>query len=351
MIRRSVLVAVAAFVLSLLVHMLGLSLGSGEAPAPALAENAIDVADVGSAFEDLSEALPEPEPPEPAQAPEPPDVVTPEPAAEEVPTSQALVASDNPQDVTMPDSGTAEVIEPDAAGPPENDAAPSQSEEAPDAAAESQAAAPQEALESTAEPLEAEPPAPEASPPVAPDTPAPDIVIAALPDAPEILSPDGAETGASTAVARSLRPPKDRPSAEALGVPDRPRQPRASPGRVVSPLAAYKNSGVDLLSGAGGGGSAFSGARGPGNATATNYAGQILMRLNRAPVVYASARGVARVSFQINADGSLGWIRILNSSGSRDIEEAARAQVRSAAPFPRPPSGTSKTLVFNYRNR
>ncbi len=251
----------------------------------------------------------------------------------------------------MPDSGTAEVIEPDAAGPPENDAAPSESAEPPDAAPETEALAAQEVLESTAEPEPAEPPAPEASPPVAPDTPEPDMVIAALPDAPEILTPEEAETGASSAVARSLRPPKDRPSAEALGVPDRPRQLRASPGRVVSPLAAYKNSGVDLLSGAGGGASAFSGARGPGNATATNYAGQILMRLNRAPVVYASARGVARVSFQINADGSLGWIRILNSSGSRDIEEAARAQVRSAAPFPRPPSGTSKTLVFNYRNQ
>ena len=344
MIRRSILVGVMAVLMSLLVHGLGLSISSREAQPEQGQENPVDVADVGGAFEDFTEALAEPAQPEAAQVPDVPDVTP--------PTSRALVASDNPQDVTAPDTGLAEAIKPDGAAPGggEDDTV---ADVVPEDAAPDDPDTP--VAESPPDPVEAEAeePSPEQPDPTASDAVAalaPDITIAATPDAPKILTAEDVDEETASAVTRSLRPPPERPSAEALGVPDRTQQQAAA--RVIeSPLTAYKRSGVDLLRGGGSGAGGFSGSRGVGNASVTNYAGQVLSRLNRAPIVYASARGTARVSFLINSDGSLGWVRVLNSSGSSDIEKAARAQVRSAAPFPRPPDGTSQRFVFNYRNR
>ncbi len=331
MIRGSLLVAFAAVLLSVLVHGLGLRFTARDLQPLPDQDGTIDVADVGSTFEDFAESV---------SAPEPPDVTLPEPVTETPPTSQALVASDTPQFVTTPDTGTGQGVAPDEGAP--SDDAPT----APD----TEILAAEGAPDGTTDPVTTETviDTPEPAPVEATQ---PDIVIASLPEDPEILAPEDTETESNSAVARSLRPPKERPSAEALGVPDGTEQPRVASGVIESPLTAYRRSGVDLLSGSRSGGTGFSGSRAAGNATATNYAGQILLRLNRAPVVYASERGSARVSFQINPDGSLAWVRVLASTGTSDIVRAARAQVQSAAPFPRPPSGTSQRLVFNYRNR
>lgn len=64
----------------------------------------------------------------------------------------------------------------------------------------------------------------------------------------------------------------------------------------------------------------------------------------------SSARGSARVQFQINADGSIAWVRVINSSGSSGIDQAAVAQVRKSAPFPKPPEGTTRQMVFVYHS-
>jgi len=74
------------------------------------------------------------------------------------------------------------------------------------------------------------------------------------------------------------------------------------------------------------------------------------MHLNRATVVHVSGRGFARVLFQINPDGSLAWVDVIDSSGSDEIDRAAKAQVQNAAPFPRPPNGKSRKLSFAYRS-
>ena len=165
------------------------------------------------------------------------------------------------------------------------------------------------------------------------------------------MTADETTLESAAAVSTSLRPPKERPAPDVLGAETGTQEAQRATRVIESPLTAFKRSGVDLLSGARSNATGFSGSRAAGNATTTNYTGLVLTRLNRAPIVYASARGAARVAFQINPDGSLAWIRILSSTGSSDIERAARAQVQSAAPFPRPPSGTSERLVFNYRNR
>ncbi len=366
MIRRSALVAVAAVFLSLILHGMGLDLTFREHRSEPSAEAAPDVSDTGGTFADYADV---------ATEPEQPSVTTPDPVIEEIPTSDARVASDNPQDVLVPDTGTAEVIEPDASEPLESESSVSQAEEpsgtedettqelaalqpddptseeatpetSPDAAEpltsnvqEPEAISPDasepDQVPNAAAPLEAEPSEAEQ----------PDIIVASRPEDPEILTPEDSEDLSRSAVTRSLRPPQERPTAEDLG----------ATAAAESQSDVYQRTGLELLALGGvstaSGSSQFSGSFGVGNATASNYAGEVLVRLNRAPKVYQSESGTAQVQFQIDPDGSVAWVRVLRSSGTQGINRAAAAQVRTAAPFPRPPTGNSVRLVFVYRNQ
>lgn len=396
MIKRPLLVAAAAVLLSLLLHGLGLNFTTLKDQTSPSEDSPPEMTDVGGGFEDLAEPIPEATPPEPASAPDPPDVTQPNPVIDEMPTSEALVASDDPQDVITPDTGAAEVTGPDAAevtgsappapeetlqqGAPEEtsaDVTASQPVETdtilegpegtPDGSAEVTEAQPSETvLEPATETVLSVTPTPTPSPsPTTPIEPEvlqpeqPDITVAVTPDDPDLLSAVDSTGVSNSAVTRSLRPPKERPSAEALGVPKRLQQGNAQNGRpagvIESPLTAYQRTGVDPLalgrSGARSGLEGFSRSRAAGNATTTNYVGRVLVQLNRAPVLYASAQGTAQVQFEINPDGTIAWIRILQSTGSADIKRAASAQVRRAAPFPPTPNGASQRLAFVYRNQ
>jgi len=414
MIRGSIYVAAAAVLLSLLVHGLGLRVAAPEdQPSPA-EEAGTDLPDVGADFETFAETVTPDEAPREAEAPEEPEMTPPEQAVEQSPTTRAQVASDNPRpDITAPDTGTGDVIEPDMAEPAERAApAPDAPETAeppggeddamadtavqepvapetevaalegrPDARA---AATGAESPEVTRE-LAAMPPAetvapvaPEPSPspvtieesdvtePEQPEMPvAPEPEEAPLPATAQTTTAEVPEDGVGQAVRQSLRPPKARPTDLALGVPKAARKQGAQTGRaggtMESPLTTYKRTGVDPFatgssSSIGGGGTAaaargFSGSRNPGNARTTNYAGQVLVRLNRFPPVNPAARGAAQVSFEINTDGTVAWVKVLRSTGSPEIRRAAAAQVRRAAPFPPPPQGASRRLVFTYNAR
>lgn len=363
MIRRSIPVAVVAILVSLLVHVLGVGWKEvrREAEIPPAPEADPAVPDTGGAFEDLAEPLPETPEPEEAAAPEPPDVTPPD----ETPTTEALVASDSPENVTAPDGPAEDASQPDeGAGQQEAEEAARESGEdestsdvaliSPDAP-EAEPQAPEGVEDGTPEPAEdivetEEAPAPQEE--VTPETD--QAALAPVPEAPDtVITAEEPQLEAS-AVTRSLRPPKTRPTAEQLGVPER-RQAQASRAPAYeSPLTAYKRDGTDLLA-LGRIGNAnpgdFGGSGGQGNAGTTNYAGRVLMKLNRGPRVDNQATGMARVYFQVNPDGTLGWVRILNSSGGSGIRSAAEAQVRSAAPFPRPPGGKAEKMVFVYRNR
>ncbi len=372
MIRTSVIVAVVAILVSLLVHILGLTLTSStlsERPnAPGDTEDSIAL---GTAFEELAETPPEPIEPEEAPVPEPPVETSPEPELAEVPTSDARVASPNPQDqVRAPDTGSAngaeaEVPEPevtqsvdqsdtDAAASDDTDTTPpvdpAELAEIPEAST----ADPVEPIETPQpEQLAALPPTEVAPVPVIPldqDTVEPDIAVDTVPEETE---PVEESTESERAVTTSLRPrlPSQRPLTD-----PQPTLPGSRnfdnlkfPEQTIeSPLARYQREGVDAFTQADRGNSA--GGRGPGNATTTNYAGQVLVHLNRAPVVYVPVRGYAQVFFEINPDGSLAWVDIISSSGSERVERAAKEQVRSAAPFPPPPGGASRKLSFYYQN-
>ncbi len=376
MIRRSIFVAVLAISLSLLAHLFGLSLTT-----PSLTESATgaarpDSVELSSSFEDLADAAPEPVEPEPAETPEPPVVPPEEPSPAEIPTSQALVASPDPQQGPSPDTGSSTIVQPEA---PEEvvvdpeDAPDGDDGESPETAtttpvtpetgAETPVGDPEvtEPVEATSveEPVAEEPeqlaalPAPASpvvpleSPPVEPETP--DILVA-----PEDTEPSQEDNGSEQAVVSSPRPrlPDRRPQQPSPGALDASKafeNLRFPEQTVDSPLTVYRREGLDAFRQDRSGNR--SGGRGPGNSDTTNYAGEVLVHLNRAPIVYVATRGFAQVFFEINPDGTLAWVDVVDSSGAQDVERAAKEQVRTAAPFPPPPGGVSRKLSFFYQIR
>ncbi|MEP9395879.1 TonB family protein [Mesorhizobium sp. KR2-14] len=101
------------------------------------------------------------------------------------------------------------------------------------------------------------------------------------------------------------------------------------------------------------------GTSGVGNAAVSNYPGKIVAKLRRALRYPAQARlqgvhGETRVSFVVAADGSVSSIRMVGSSGSAALDEAALDAVRRAAPFPPIPDAAERSswnftvpLAFN----
>jgi len=390
MIRRSMAVGAAAILMSVLVHSVGLSVTTRPLPPPDPGVAPEDVVALGNAFEDIAGPAPEPVEPEDAESPTPEEATAPEPETAEVPTSEALVASPDPQDVEVPNTGTAEAIAPDVTEPVESAAPQGEAGDQIEAATvtppvetEPGAEMPDGDPDAPAEPLETAAlapvaPAPTPAPAVTAPTPQVSDSVAQLPvtvapvptsvpvvplsetslaPVPEISEVTEVE-GSELAVATSLRP---------LARVERPQTARGLPEAtasnplgidlsqaIESPLARYRRDGVDLLSSGGGAvrsnGLGFLASRSGGNASTSNYAGQVLVHLNRAPKIDTSARGDAQVFLEIDPDGSLGSVGVIDSRGSPDIHRAAMAQVRRAAPFPRPPAGASRRLVFFYRS-
>lgn len=324
MIPRSAVIAAAALVLSLVLHLLGLGWSSLDRVEPEIQDNTGDVVAMGNAFEDVAEEVSDPVPPEPAPAPQPP----PEPEQTEATTSQALVASPSPEQVFAPQGTPGEPSEPVAP----------QEAPAPAAAPASQPVLPEQVAALPPEPAE----------PVAqPDTSEP------VADPQEVTPPEQVED-TQLAVAASPRPRLPERQPEAQGTPRRDEADAfsnlLSPPLIESPLAAYMR-GETQLDVQPSGGSGFLGSSGSGNAGETNYAGRVLVHLNRSLTVKVTGYGAAWVFFQINPDGSLASVSIIDSNGSQELRNAAIQQVRNAAPFPRPPDGKSRQLTFIYRNR
>lgn len=406
MIRRSTAIATAAILLSLLVHFVGLSVtpqNLSEQPPEAAST---DVVAMGNAFEDVAETVSEPVQPETAPIPDPPVETPPEPERAETPTTEVLVASVNPQQTVSPDTGSTKVLhrdtarsshaqegeaqdpeslEPSGGGrgtsgetgttPPVE---PDRVTQVPDGEpapvpetvqADTSAPGPTpsktpEVQQHAALPVQVAPtlpvaPSPEPSPiPVVPlnseaiDPEIPEIPAEREDDTPDATRTEDKSGATGQAVATSPRPPVKPPGLQG-GLQDLDHL-RIDPSqRMESPLVVYQRDGVDLTlrrdSGSSSSGRGFADSRGPGNSDVTNYAGRVLVHLNRAPVVFTPARGYARVFFEIKPDGTLAWVDVIDSSGSREVNRAAKEQVRTAAPFPRPPGGASRKLSFIYR--
>lgn len=76
----------------------------------------------------------------------------------------------------------------------------------------------------------------------------------------------------------------------------------------------------------------------PGNAATSNYPGKVAAKLRRAlkypRSAVSSSSGEAQVAFTVLSDGSATGIRIVSSSGSPILDQAAMEAVRRASPFP-----------------
>ncbi len=397
MIKASTGIAVAAIVLSLLLHMVGLNVIDFDQPNQSAGGGAENVITLDNAFEDLAEPLSDAAPQETTPAPELDHAIVPEPESSETPTSEALVAAETPQDTYSPDTGNAQEVTPRAAG---------SSEEAPGQIVEPQAVEPSGAAsggeqESLAKQEPVEPTLPETKvpPPVTPNAPPPvalsspitssvavapspvssEVPIVPLQDAllpPETLEalddsetkaeaeespPDSVaeETGVSDlAIATSLRPKPPPRRREVATTGEREDATELSdllsPPPFQSPLSAYQNGQGNPFAGQRGGsqseGFGLLGSRATGNSKTTNYAGRVLLHLNRAPSAQVTIPGTVRVVFEINPDGSLASVDITSNTGTKELARAARRQVQSAAPFPPPPNGTTRRMSFVYRS-
>ena len=372
MIRKSAYVAVAAILISLMVHVFGLSLTAPNLANPQVEGSVTDTVALGNSFEDLAEALPEPVEPEPAEVPEPPAETPPEPERAEIPTSKALVASPDPQRTRSPDTGTGPITQDEPPEPEVNQ--PVGQSEAEASASDERTTTPPVEPDTVAESPQS-PPDTSTSPvdtPTAEEAASPEPEqLAALPE-PEaatvpVIPLESEAVDPEISVEEAEAEPEE--SAQAVTASIRPRLlergPPAEPPvslnnfrnfdnlqfpeeTIESPLDVYQREGLDAFTARRSGNR--SGGRGPGNADTTNYVGRVLVHLNRTPPVYVKTRGYAQVFFQIDPDGTLAWVDIIRSSGSTDVELAAKEQVRAAEPFPRPPGGVSRKLSFYYQN-
>ncbi|MBW9062851.1 energy transducer TonB [Rhizobium herbae] len=85
-----------------------------------------------------------------------------------------------------------------------------------------------------------------------------------------------------------------------------------------------------------------------GNAAETRYSGKIRAKVNRhfrypKSADRAGVTGTVTVAFTISSGGDVGAIRIIQSSGSPVLDEAATNAVRRAAPFPKIPEGANRS--------
>ncbi len=85
-----------------------------------------------------------------------------------------------------------------------------------------------------------------------------------------------------------------------------------------------------------------------GNAAVSNYPGKVVSKLRRAQRYPSEAKrkkqqGEAWVAFTVSANGGVGGVRLMRSSGSPVIDKAAVETVRRAAPFPAIPKDAGRS--------
>lgn len=73
------------------------------------------------------------------------------------------------------------------------------------------------------------------------------------------------------------------------------------------------------------------------------------MRLPKVPP--GSAHGMGEIDFDVDYGGALFRARLVKTSGAPEIDAAALAAIRAAAPFPMPPTGSGLSLRFRYKGK
>ncbi|WP_275784257.1 energy transducer TonB [Pararhizobium gei] len=280
-----------AIVLSLLAHAgIAKLLEPGEAPtelAMIQGGEAMEVAVLGNAFEEVLQAGDPAEEVEPLEAE--PEEVEPEPVetAEIVPVQPDIV-SETPSDIVPTE---ADIIL------PAEDIVPVQSEQA--------------EITATIAPVET-------------------VVPEEKPE-PDIIKPE----------------PEKKPEAKKKPEKKKPRKKdvKKRAGDAGKSVVAQRKGQADGIEGAAANsstGKKGNASRQAGNANMSNYDGKVRARLNRsfrfpAAAKRDGARGVVQVQFTVSSGGEAGSIRIVRSSGHPALDQAALEAVRRASPFPNIP--------------
>ena len=87
------------------------------------------------------------------------------------------------------------------------------------------------------------------------------------------------------------------------------------------------------------------------NAAVSNYPGQVMRRLARQRRPRAASKGTAVVAFTIAANGGVARAGLAQSSGSAQLDQDAVTLVRTAGPFPAPPSGAQRSFKVKIQGR
>jgi protein TonB len=88
-----------------------------------------------------------------------------------------------------------------------------------------------------------------------------------------------------------------------------------------------------------------------GAAASASYGRAVLSQISRTRKARAPSRGRAVVAFSISEGGALASVKVLQSSGSPDLDQVALDHIRRAAPFPKPPAGARRQFSFEFVGR
>lgn len=179
-------------------------------------------------------------------------------------------------------------------------------------------------------------------------TPVPEKIVAET--EPEPVKPEAKPEPVKKAAPKPARKPETKA--------EQPKKLAKAPARKEKPGKAGSagNGQVDArkgdADGAANGTKATTGRNGgsasAGNALVSNYPGKVAAKLRRAlrgisRAARAKARSDVQVSFTVGASGGVDGIRIVQSSGSAELDAAALEVVRRAVPFPPIPAEAGRS--------
>jgi len=145
--------------------------------------------------------------------------------------------------------------------------------------------------------------------------------------------------------------PDEKPAAKPKPEKKKPEKPKPSKQKEAKKEAERKASGKALASAQEGTGSTGAQSRkASGNASMSNYIGQIAARLQRQKRYPDSAKrrgigGTVLISFTISGSGSVTGSKLVRSSGTDELDREVRAMLDRASPFPPIPDDVGRTSL------
>jgi protein TonB len=161
----------------------------------------------------------------------------------------------------------------------------------------------------------------------------------------ELAEADAPETPAVEPVTK----PKPRPEAKPKPKADTPPKdaPKDAPDDLPKPKKT-KTASTDAASEAAAPKAAAAESAGSGAKATANYGSAVMKKIRTTKKQRAPAKGTVVVGFAITADGGLASVKVLQSSGSSELDQVALDHIRRSAPFPPPPTGADRKFSFEF---